>query len=207
MAKQNDYSNLKEGVSIFDENGQFLGPVERVSNDSFYFNGQSYPFTSISRYDSKGVYLSTTGGVGHSVGTNEEMVLPVVEEEIAVGKREVERGGVRITSQVTEQPVEAQVKLHEEHVKIDRQTVNRPVTDADLTAFKEGVIEVTETAEEPVVSKQARVVEEVRVGKQATDRTETVRDTVKKTEVEVQEFDGVATNQTVSEDTKHKHKH
>ena len=193
MAQRNDYSNLQKGTSIFDENGQLLGKVERISNDSFYYNGQAYPLTTISRSDAKGIYLASTGR------TQEEAVIPVVEEELAVGKRQVERGGARITTQVTEQPVEAQVNLHEEHVKIDRQAVNRPVTNADMAAFKEGVVELTETAEEPVVSKQARVVEEVRVGKTATDRTETVRDSVKKTEVEVQEFNGTGTDQPVTD--------
>ena len=198
----NDYSQIKEGTSIFDESGQLIGKVERVSGDSFYLNGHSYPFTSITRYDNKGIYLASSNAATATTVGKDEIVLPVVEEELAVGKREVERGGVRVTTQVTEQPVETQVNLHEEHVKIDRQAVNRPVTEADLAnAFKEGMIEVTETAEEPVVSKEARVVEEVRVGKTATDRTETVRDTVKKTEVEVQEFDG--TDQTVN-DTKRK---
>ena len=115
------------------------------------------------------------------------MAIPVVEEELRVGKREVNRGGVRVYSHVTERPVEEDVQLREEHVRVQRNPVNRPASEADFQAFKEGTVELTETTEEPVISKQARVVEEVVVGKDVTDRTQTVRDSVRRTDVEVEE--------------------
>jgi len=117
-----------------------------------------------------------------------EAVLPVIEEELQVGKREVETGGVRVTNRVTETPVEGQVSLREEHVNVERRPVNRPVSDADAVAFREGTIEVSEKAEQAVIGKQARVVEEVVIDKQATERTQTVRDTVKRTDVEVEDL-------------------
>ena len=104
----------------------------------------------------------------------------------------MQRGGARVHTFVTETPVSEQVTLHEEHVTVDRRPVDRAVTGAD-TAFREGTIEVTETAEVPVVSKEARVVEEVVVGKTATDRVETVSDTVRRTDVEVEEIPGATT--------------
>ena len=121
--------------------------------------------------------------------------IPVVEEELQVGTRQVRRGGVRLYTHVTEQPVEETVRLREEHVTVERHPVDRPATNADLTAFKEGTIELTETAEEAVVSKQARVVEEVVVNKEATERTETVRETVRRTEVEVEPMGAEATRE------------
>jgi len=114
-----------------------------------------------------------------------EAVVPVVEEELHVGKRTVEKGGVRVETRVTETPVQEQVHLHEEHVKVERRPVNREATSADV-AFKEGTLELRETAEEAVVAKRARVVEEVLISQQGSDRTETVRDTVRKTDVDVQ---------------------
>ena len=114
--------------------------------------------------------------------------IPVVEEELQVGKREVERGGIRVYTRMEERPVEEQVNLREEHVRVERRSVDRPATAGDFNeAFKEGTIEVTEHAEQPVVQKQARVVEEVVVGKEATERTETVRDTVRHTDVKVEQ--------------------
>ena len=114
------------------------------------------------------------------------MRIPIVEEEIQVGTRQVERGGVRVYSRVTERPVEQEVHLRDEHVTVERRPVNRPATERDLAAFKEGTIEVPETHEELVVAKEARVVEEVVINKDVTERTERVQDTVRRTEVEVE---------------------
>ena len=120
--------------------------------------------------------------------------IPVVEEEIAIGKREVERGGVRVRTEVEERPVQEQVNLREEHVRVERRPVDRPASEADINrAQQAGTLEVREKAEEAVVQKQARVVEEVVVGKEATERTETVRDTVRRTDVEVEETGGSST--------------
>ncbi len=127
-----------------------------------------------------------------------EAVVPIVEEELQVGKKKVEKGAVRVETSVTETPVEADVHLHEEHVKVKRRAVDRPVTDADVAAFQEGTIELKESAEEAVVKKKARVVEEVVVSKEGSDKTETVRDTVRKTDVDVQK---VATTPTVTHES------
>jgi uncharacterized protein (TIGR02271 family) len=116
--------------------------------------------------------------------------IPVIEESLVVGKRSVDAGKVRVVSRVTERPVEETVSLHEEHATIDRHPVNREATAADLNGFKEGVIEINETREEAVVGKTARVVEEVVVGKAASDRNETVRDTVRRTDVDVEARQG-----------------
>jgi uncharacterized protein (TIGR02271 family) len=115
-----------------------------------------------------------------------EVRIPVVEEELQVGKRQVQRGGVRLYTRVTQQPVEETVRLRDETVHVERRPVDRPASEADFEAFKEGTIEVSETDEEPVVRKQARVVEEVLVHKDVREQTETVRDTVRRTEVEVE---------------------
>jgi uncharacterized protein (TIGR02271 family) len=116
--------------------------------------------------------------------------IPVVQEEIQVGKRAVQRGGVRVYTRLVEQPIEEQVRLREEHARIERHPVDRAVTDADMAAMREGTIEVRETVEEPVVQKVARVTEEIEVGKDVEERTETVRDTVRHTEVQVDETPG-----------------
>ena len=140
-------------------------------------------------------YATSTSGTGYNsnlsqtgtIGTNGEAVIPIVEEELEVGKRQVQSGGAHIRTGVTETPVEQNVTLREEHVTVSRHAVNEPVTDA-AAAFKEQNFEMTETDEVPVVAKTARVVEEVVVGKTATERTETVHDTVRRTDVEVEDL-------------------
>lgn len=112
--------------------------------------------------------------------------IPVIEESLRVGKRVINTGRVRVVSRVTERPIEETVSLHEEHAYIERHAVDRLATAEELDSFKEGFIEIQETAEELVVEKTARVVEEVSVGRQSSDHTETVRDTVRRTDVDVQ---------------------
>jgi uncharacterized protein (TIGR02271 family) len=109
----------------------------------------------------------------------------VTQEELSVGKRTVEQGGVRVYSRVSERPVRETVDLQEERVDIERRPVNRPAQAGD-DAFREQSFEMRERAEEPVVEKRARVVEEVKVGKRRQKKARTVQDTVRKTEVEVE---------------------
>ncbi len=117
-----------------------------------------------------------------------DIKIPVMEEELQIGKRTVETGGARIRSRIIEKPVEETVRLREEHVTVNRQPVNRAVTDADMATFKEGDIEITERGEEAVVSKQARVTEEISIGKNVTERDQVVKDTVRSTEVDVEQI-------------------
>jgi uncharacterized protein (TIGR02271 family) len=135
--------------------------------------------------------LGTAGTAGTGTtgvrSDREEAVIPVTEESLQVGKREVQRGGVRVISRTVERPVEATVSLREEHATVTRRPVDRAVTDADR-AFKDQSIEVRESAEEAVVGKTARVVEEIEIGKESDVREETIRDTVRKTEVDVEQL-------------------
>lgn len=123
--------------------------------------------------------------------------IPVVEEELRVGKREVQRGGVRVFQRVSEKPVQESVQLREEHVKVERHPVDQPASTADLDALKEGAVEMREMAEEPVVSKSARVVEEVEVRKDVEQRTADINDTVRRTDVEVEQLGASGTTDTL----------
>lgn len=130
-------------------------------------------------------------GAGRSASKSvrsDEVALPVIEEELRVGKRVVQRGGVRIYTSVSEHPVEEKIRLREEHVNVERHAVDRPVTDAALRSFKQGTFELNERAEEVVVSKQARIVEEVVVSKQVDEHIEVVQDSLRRTDVQVEEL-------------------
>jgi uncharacterized protein (TIGR02271 family) len=135
------------------------------------------------------------GGVGDATAaraagdSTSEEVIPLAEENIEVGKRTVDRGTTRIRRYVVETPVEREVTLHGERVTIERR---RPLdaTVAGGRAFEERIVEVRETEEVPVVEKTTRVAEEVAVRKEETERTETVRDTVRREEVDVTDKDG-----------------
>lgn len=129
----------------------------------------------------------TAASTNDKTATTGGDTIKVMEERLRVGKREVAAGAVRIRSYVVERPVEEQVRLHEEQVTIERRPVDREVTAADTAAFGERTIEASATREEAVVSKEARVVEEIGLHKDATDRTETVKDTVRSTKVDIED--------------------
>ena len=124
-----------------------------------------------------------------------EQSIPIVEESLVVGKRDVDRGSARVRSYVTETPVHEQVRLRHEKINVQRRAVDRPLTDTD-DAFRERTIDVTATGEEAVVGKTARVVEEVVVSKTAGERVEDINDTVRRTEVEIDEDKGTSVDPT-----------
>ncbi|MGC2400165.1 MAG: YsnF/AvaK domain-containing protein [Acidobacteriaceae bacterium] len=112
-------------------------------------------------------------------------VIRLAEEHLDVGKRLVEQGTTRIRRFVTERPVDAEVTLHEEHAEVVRRAISDPTYLQDID-WSDKTVEVVETAEEAVVSKSARVVEEVAVGKTGSDHVQTVHDSVRRQQVEVE---------------------
>lgn len=128
--------------------------------------------------------------------TSDTSRIPVIEEELNVGKREVLRGGVRVFQRVKETPVQESVQLREEQVAVSRHPVDKPATEADFVAFKEGSMEVRESTEEAVVSKTARVVEEVVVGKEVSQKTAEINDTVRRTDVDIEQLDATVNTTT-----------
>ena len=128
--------------------------------------------------------------VASGASTTGDQTVEVIEEEMQVGKRDVQTGGVRIRSRIVERPVEETLRLRTEHVHVERNSVNRPATEADMAQLKDTEIEVTEHAESAVVSKEARVVEEINVSKDVEEHEEVVHDTVRSTEVDVEEIAG-----------------
>ncbi|MGI4797184.1 MAG: YsnF/AvaK domain-containing protein [Janthinobacterium lividum] len=142
-----------------------------------------------------------TGTAGPSVMADQATggTIQLAEESLAVGKRVLNTGTTRIRRYVIETPVEEQVTLHSEKVVVERRPVTGQVT--GTVDFTDKVLEATETDEQAVVSKTARIVEEVGLRKEASDRTETVRDTVRKQEVEIIEEPVVESTTTATTTT------
>lgn len=123
-----------------------------------------------------------------------EESIPMAEERLRIGKRETHAGRVRVRSYVVETPVEEQVSLREERVRVERHAVDRAADASDADLFRDRVIEAEESIEEAVVQKDVRVTGEVVVNRDVTQRTETVRDTVRRTEVEIDDSTLTNTN-------------
>ena len=118
-----------------------------------------------------------------------EEVLALAEEQINVGKRVIQAGTTRIRRFVTEMPVEAQVTLHEEHVRVVRRAIADPAYIRNID-WADKTMEFTETAEEPVVTKSAHVMEEVVIEREGRDHVETVHDKVRRQQLEVETTPG-----------------
>lgn len=124
--------------------------------------------------------------------SNASTTIPVIKEELEIGKREVETGGIRLRSRVVEEQVSEDINLRQEKVNVERTAVDRAATEDDMDNA-ETEIEMRERNEVPVVNKSARVVEEISLNKDVTERDETINDTVRNTEVDI-DRDGEGTN-------------
>jgi uncharacterized protein (TIGR02271 family) len=122
-------------------------------------------------------------GQGHAF-TEEQQTIPVYREELRVGKREVERGGVRLTTHVVEKPYAEDIVLREEHVDVERRSADR-LRRPEQSQFSERQIEMAEIGEEAIGAKQTRLVEEIVVRKHVGERTATVGDNLRSMEVDV----------------------
>jgi uncharacterized protein (TIGR02271 family) len=143
-------------------------------------------------YDTSMATGATESREGFGTGTaqlttDEEIRVPVMEEELTATVREQEAGAVRIEKDVVSEQRTLDVPVTEERVRVERRVVDRPVTAADAAAFEETVIEVPLRTETVDLQKQARVAEEVVISKEAEQRTEQVSGTVRREEVFVDE--------------------
>lgn len=125
----------------------------------------------------------------HHEGEHREMgrdeSIPVVEERLSVGKRDISHGRVRVRAYTVEEPVSETVNLQDERVELERRPVDRAAHDSE--DFRDRTLEAEEHREEAVVAKEARVVEEIGLRKVSDSHQETVSDTVRHTEVEVED--------------------
>ncbi len=120
--------------------------------------------------------------------TADTTAIPIIEEKMQVGKREVETGGVRLRSRVVQENVVENINLKSEHVHVEQTPVHRMATADDLETFKEGTIEMKEYAEVPVVSKEAYVTGEVSLERETEEANRTVEGTIRKTEIDTENF-------------------
>lgn len=181
----NRYSSVARNSTTVTVHAQSSEEAERAADLL-----DEYGAVNVDERASQYGYASTGSDIERSDDRRRETTIPRVQENLEVGKRTEERGGVRVRSRIVERPVEENIRLREEHVHVERQAVNRPVSESDINALQDRNIELTERAEVPVVNKEARVVEEVRIGKEVAERNETIRDTVRNTEIDVDRIEG-----------------
>ncbi|HTR56288.1 MAG TPA: PRC and DUF2382 domain-containing protein [Kofleriaceae bacterium] len=118
-----------------------------------------------------------------------DIVIPIIEEEIEVAKRQVSAGAASVRTHVVAEPISEELHLRDERVTVERRRVDRPLEGVDVDArFADRSFEMTAKHEEPVVEKHARLVEEIVITKTIDERLDHVRDTLRRTEVEITEL-------------------
>ncbi|PWE53944.1 hypothetical protein DEM27_23830 [Metarhizobium album] len=176
---------------ILDDEGS-INLDERA--DTWRTEGWNGSYSSSATTGSDRIDIATQAALRNQTGGNEETI-PVVEENLRVGKRDVNAGSVKVRAYTVESPVNESLTLRDENVTIERRNVDRLLTDADR-AFEERTISAEEHHEEAVVSKEARVVEEIGIKKTEAERTEEINETVRHTEVEVEDKRGLSQGQS-----------
>jgi stress response protein YsnF len=90
----------------------------------------------------------------------------------------------RVRRVVVEAPVQQDVTLHTETVVVERR---KPSSNFGGELLTEVTVEMSDFNEVPVVSKTTQLVEEVLLRKEVTARTETIRDTVRRDTLEIEQ--------------------
>jgi uncharacterized protein (TIGR02271 family) len=131
-------------------------------------------------------YRSEVGSYYEGIGGPDGNVLERREERLKVDKQTQQAGTVRVGKHVVEDEQSVDVPVTREEVTIERRAVDRPATEEDL---REGSVTVPVMEERVQAGKEARVVEELEIGKTAKTDTERVTDTVKREEFDVEADD------------------
>jgi len=181
--------SVHEGMPVYGPGDELLGTVTRVYGDGFDLadSGQHVPLNAVDRVTQSRVYVRGTleqYQPDRRTG-QDELVVPVAEEQLNVEKRAGQLGTVDIRKTVTEEQQTVPVELRREEVQVEeRDVADRPLR-AGEDVFQEGAIRVPVRGEEAVVSKEAVITGEVVVSKDQTTERQEVRDTVRKQDIAV----------------------
>ncbi len=186
---------LKRGMHVVGANKTEYGTIDRFDDGHVYVDGRPVPYAAFERADKKRLYVGQAGARYFEDATARDMTtegnirVPVVEERLEVGTRQVELGEVEIRKTVEAEQVSIPVELMREHVQVSRVDIAaRPASRAELAdGFKEATIRVPVRGEEAVVSKEALVTGEVVIDRERVTERETVGDTVRREHVTVDE--------------------
>ena len=178
-----DFNNVRKGTQIYTEDGQYIGTVEDVTNNEITFGGQRYQANAFSRFDNNRLYLAQQ----YAQQGQQQYSVPLAEEQLRVGKQQVQAGEVNVQKRVVSEQVNVPVELRREEVNVQQRDLpDRPLQAGEVEqAFQEGTIRVPLRAEEAVVQKQAYVTGEVVLNKDVQTEQRNVTDTVRREQVYV----------------------
>jgi len=187
---------LRNGMRILMGDREY-GRIDRFDDKYVYSGERRIPVSAFERMDGDRLYVGQQGSryfetderMASRTAAEGEIRVPIVEERLNVGKAPVETGEVEIRKEVVTEQVNVPVELRREEVTVNRVDVpDRPLQAGDLdNAFDEGTIRVPVRGEEVVAQKEAVVTGEVVINREQTADRQTVSDTIRREEVDVDE--------------------
>lgn len=192
---------IEPGMPVYGPNGELLGPVEAINNAGIRVLNQSVPPAAISRIDGAGVHLQLAAtafaAAAPATRTNnthseiagiagERLAVPLAEERLAVGTRQVQVGEVVIDKRVVEEQVMVPVIVRREEIEIIHRAPGEPREEIDDPSVVE-IIRIPLRGEEPVITTQAVVTSEVIVSRSERAEEQVITRTVRSTDVSVEE--------------------
>ena len=158
--------------------------AEQVGRENLPTEGDAW-YGSAPRTAGYATDYGTDREVGRTVRDNENITVPVVEEQLKAGVRETEAGRARVVKDVRQEQQSIDVPVEHEEIYVTERAVDRPATAADLS-MRDRDIEIPLREQEVVTQKEARVTGEVNVRKEVRRETERVTDTVRREDVHVE---------------------
>ncbi|MEO6588638.1 MAG: YsnF/AvaK domain-containing protein [Pyrinomonadaceae bacterium] len=117
-----------------------------------------------------------------------EIVVPLIAEEISIGKRVVDTGGMRVHKTVREDVQTINEPIVREHIEVERVEVNKYVETAPAIRY-EGEVMIVPVLEEVVVTEKRLLLrEEIHLVKRREEISNTQEVTLRREEVSVEEF-------------------
>lgn len=163
-----------KGAPHFDPDAEIDASKEREVMDYFHGRGVGMPY--METYEERQTAPRAEG---------EEVAIPLHEEELNVGKRTVEAGGLRLRKIVRTETVQQPVEIKREDVVIER--VPAGEREPTTQAFEGEEIFIPLWREEPVIAKEVRVREEVRARKTEERESRNVSGEIRKEDVEIED--------------------
>ncbi|MDF2040428.1 MULTISPECIES: DUF2382 domain-containing protein [unclassified Pantoea] len=185
-----DEDELPRALGILDAHEELTERRAALPDDDVTNDGLTAP-TSGTFQDSAAVKPLHTEPAHYVAGRtpltgdeSNEDVLRLADERLEVGKRLVSEGSTRVRRYTVTEPVSENISLREQHAEIFRRPVSETGSPGNVD-WSEKTVEVEESHEQPVINKTAEIIEEVVLRKEASDRVETINDSVRRQEVDI----------------------
>ncbi len=192
MSQHANYASIAPGTPVFDAMGAALGPVEAIDATTLRIQGQNISLDLIARVDAAGVHLHLasapeTTRPAEALAEGGQLIIPLAEERLTVGTREVDLGEIVIRKRVIEEERMVPVIFRREELEIIRREPGQPWPPEAILGDGVEVTRIPINAWEPVVGTQAFVSREIVVDKRTVGEIQKVTGTVRREHISAEQ--------------------